>query len=135
MAFEPYDFLSTITSDYDYTLSIEAQGVLTEEGYKNQVVHRADDNSREVVTLATGSMFFVSWDWAILSASESGTVFDLYHDAAKANGMANSFKWSGHDGHTYVVAFAGKLTRSGTGTTRWGLPGVTLELLGRIADA
>jgi hypothetical protein len=79
MSYEPYDYLSTITSDYDYTLTIKAQGTVTEEGYKSQVIHLADDNSEEVVTLSPNSIFYVSWNWGLLSESESGTIFDLYH--------------------------------------------------------
>jgi len=133
-ASEIYDFVDLATEDYNYTLTIEAQGKLTESGYKNQVVHRADDNTREVVTLAADSLFFVSWNWNVLSEAEAGTLHDLYHDAAKANGMASSFKWDAHDGHTYVVVFDCKFTRTGTAITRWGLPGIRLEIIGRIAD-
>ena len=133
--FTIYAFVDTVTADYDYTLSIAAHGMITEEGFKNQVIHRADNNSREVITLCAGSIFFVSWDWAQLSALESGTIFDLYHDSTKANGKANSFKWSAHDGHTYVVAFDCNLLRKGNSINRWGLPGIRLEIIGRIADA
>jgi len=135
MAFEPYDYVSTVTPDYDYTLTIKAQGEISEEGYKNQTIHRADDNSREVATLSTGSIFFVSFEWKQLSEADSGTIFDLYHDPAKANGMARSFKWGSlYDGHTYVVAFSGSLTRQGNAVSRWGIPSVKFEILGRIAD-
>ncbi len=131
---EPYDFLLTITPDYDYTLSIKAQGTVTEEGYKNQAIHLADDNSEEIVTLSPTSIFYVSWNYALLSESESGTIFDLYHDPLKANGQARSFKWSAHDGHTYVVRFRMNLQRTGNNVSRWGLPNIKLRLLGRIAD-
>ena len=133
-ASEIYDFVSTITPNYDYTLTIKAQGIITEEGYKNQVIHLADDNSEERITLSTNSIFYVSWGWAQLSEADSGTIFDLYHDPVKANGMGRSFKWTGHDGHTYVVRFAMNLSRSGIAVSKWGMPGVKLRILGRIAD-
>lgn len=134
-AVEPYDFLNTITADYDYTLTIKAQGNVTEEGYKNQVIHLADDNSEERITLATGSMFFVSWDWALLSESDSGTIMDLYHDATKANGIGRSFRWAAHDSpHVYVVRFDCKLSRIGRLVSIWGLPAIRMRILGRIAD-
>ena len=130
-AYEPYDyFTGTITPDYNYTLSISAQGQVTEEGYKNQVIHLADDNSEERITLCTGSIFYVSWEWALLSEANSGLIFDLYHDPVKANGMGRSFKWAGHDGHTHVVRFDCKLSRVGQAVSRWGLPGVRLRILG-----
>jgi len=133
-AYEPYDYLPTITPDYDYTLTIKAQGTVTEDGYKNQVVHLADDNSEERITLSPNSIFYVSWDWALLSETDSGTIFDLYHDPLKANGIGRSFKWAAHDGHTYVVRFAMNLSRAGNNVSRWGLPGVKMRILGRIAD-
>lgn len=127
---EPYDYLPAVAADYNYTLSIEAQGQVTEEGYKNQIIHMADDNSEERITLSTGSLFYVSWDWNILSESDSGTILDLYHDSAKANGIGNSFYWQGHDTHIYTVRFDMKLQRAGTKVSRWGLSGVRLRLLG-----
>ena len=131
---EPYDFLDIKTPDYDYTLEISTQGDIAEEGQKNQILHRGDDNSREVISIPSSTMFFVSWSWTLLSESDSGTIFDLYHDPAKANGRARSFKWAGHDGHTYVVVFDCDLTRRGRFVTKWGMPGVRLEIIGRIAD-
>ena len=130
---EPYDYLSIITADYDYTLTIKAQGNITEEGIKNQYLHRGDNNSREAITIFSGSMWFVSWDWAQLSEADAGTVLDLYHDSAKANGIAKTFKWSGHDGHPYVVAFDCDLTRVGRASSAWGFKTVRLELLGRVS--
>jgi hypothetical protein len=130
---EVYDYLSVVTPDYNYTLEINVQGTITEEGYKNQVVHMADDNSEERITLSTGSIFYVSWQWNQLSEADSGTILDLYHDTSKANGIGRSFKWEGHDGHAYVVRFAGNLSRSGNAVSRWGVPGVKLRILGRVS--
>lgn len=133
-ASEIYDFVSLATPDYNYVLVIKAQGTLTEDGGKNQVVHLADDDSEEIITLSSSSVFYVSWDWGTLSESNAGTIFDLYHDPTKANGMANSFKWLSHDGHTYVVRFDGKLPRTRQSARQWGFSGVVLKILGRIAD-
>jgi len=134
MASEVYDKVDVATADYDYTLSINAQGNVTEDIDDNQVVNRGMDNSREVVTVAP-PIYYVSWDWAQLSSTDSGTIYDLYFDDDKAKRKARSFKWSGHDGHTYVVAFASTLTRKGNSVNRWGLPGIKLEILGKILDA
>ncbi len=137
----PYVFLTAANgytdpavADYDYTLSIKAQGQITEEGFMNQTVHRTDDNKRRVVTHSTGSLFFISFPWNILSEANSGTIFDLYHDPAKAKGMARSFRFA-YDGHTYVVVFDCKFTRQGQAVTRWGIPAVRFEIIGRITDA
>lgn len=134
-AAEPYDYLSTISSDYNYTLSITAQEIVSEEGFKNQLIHMADDNTEERITLNTGSVFYVDIPWPILSESDSGTIMDLYHDAAKANGIGRSFKWLSHDGHTYVVRFDCKLDRTTGPALQHGIPTVRLRILGRIADA
>ena len=135
MASEPYDFLSILTPDYDYTLSLTAQDIVTEEGYKNQKAHLADDNSEEVVTLSSGSIFYVTIPYTILSESDSGTIHDLYHDPVKANGMGRTFKFLSYDGHTYVVRFNGKLGRTAGPGIRWGVPSISLRLKGKIADA
>jgi hypothetical protein len=132
-ASEPYDFLSIVTADYDYTLTITAQGEVTEEGYKNQIIHLADDNSEERITLSPGSIFYMGWKWNALIESESGTIFDLYHDPDKANGMGRSFKYTSHDGHDYVVRFDMPLTRVGQHVARWGLPDVRLRILGKVS--
>lgn len=132
---EPYDYLSTITSDYDYTLTLKAQDVIQEDGYKNQTIHLADDNSEERITLSTGSIFYVVLPYTLLSESDSGTIFDLYHDPAKANGMGRTFKFASYDGHTYVVRFDCKLGRSFGPLIVMGIPTIRLRILGRIADA
>ena len=134
-ASEIYDFLSTITSDVDITLSIKAQGAITEEGYKNQVIHMGDDNSEERITLSTGSIFYVTYPIRQLSESESGTIFDLYHDPVKANGMGRSFKLTTYDssGVNYVVRFDCKLIRSGNSVNRWGFPGIRFRILGKVS--
>jgi len=132
-ASEPYDFLSIVTADYDYTLAISVQGSITEDGYKNQVIHLADDNSEERITLTTGSIFYVSWAWSNISEADSGTIYELYHNPVKANGMGNSFKWTGHDGHPYVVRFAMNLQRAGDIVSRWGFSGVKIRLLGKVS--
>ena len=83
-----------------------------------------------------------TWFWAKLefsmlsSTSDVGTVFDLYHDTAKANGIVNSIKWAHPtDGHTYVVRFAAGVERTLFNSGIHGIPYVTLRVLGRIADA
>jgi hypothetical protein len=130
---EPYDYLSTITADYNTTLAIKAQGKITEEGYKNQVVHLADDNTEKRITLSAGSIFYISFAWNQLTEANAGTILDLYHDPAKANGVGRSFKFA-YDGHTYVVRFDCKLARSGNAVSRWGYQDVRFRILGRIAD-
>jgi len=134
MASEPYDFLSAAVPDYDYTLILKAQEVFHEEGFKNQTVHLADDNTEEVISLSSGSIFYATIPYPILSETDSGTIHDLYHDPLKANGMGRTFKWLSHDGHIYVVRFNGKLGRTVGPGIRYGVPSVSLRLLGKLTD-
>jgi len=125
---EPYDYLGTATADVDVTLSIAAQGEVSEESRTNTVIHLGDDESEERIILSSNPVFFATYQWNILSEADSGTILDLYHTSAK--GMGRSFKWV-HDGHTYVVRFDGEMQRRGSGPSRYGIP-VRLKLLGKV---
>ena len=70
-AAEIYDYVSTVTADVDQTLTIKPQGVVTEEGYFNQAIHLADDNSEERVSLSDGAIFYISWKWNQLTESQA----------------------------------------------------------------
>lgn len=131
-AFEMYDFLSTATPDYDQTLPIPPQGTVTEESQKNQVIHLGVDGSEERISFNTTPIFFINIGWNALSEADSGTVFDWYNDTAKANAMQRSFKYAYGDGHTYVVRFDCKLTRSGRLVSQYGIQGVRLKVLGKV---
>ncbi len=132
-ATEIYDKVSLATADYDYTLTLAAQGTVSEEWVRNQVIHRADDNTRETITLSP-AQFFVNFEFKQLSESDIGVLVDLYYDDAKAKGRARSFRWSAHDGHTYVVYFDCAMTRSGNAMSRLGAGGLRFEIKGKIAD-
>lgn len=129
-----YDFLTTITADYNAALGIIPQGVVSEESSKNHVIHLGVDGSEERISFNTSSIFFVTIGWNILSEANSGTIFDWYNDPAKANGCQRSFKYNYGDGHTYVVRFDCDLPRTGSAKSRYGLPNIRLKILGRIAD-
>lgn len=129
---EMYDYYTgTVTPDYNATLSLTPQRVLTEMGHKNQVVHIADDNSEERISLSSSSIFYVTLVWEVLNESDSGTIFDWYFDPAKANGVVNSFKW-GHptDTHTYTVRFDGDLSRSIRLGSIYSINEIKLKILG-----
>jgi hypothetical protein len=135
-AAELYDYLSTITADYNSALGITPQGVVTEESQKNHVIHLGVDGSEERISLgSTTPIFYITIDWNVLTASDSGTIFDWYNDTAKANGCQRSFKYAYGDGHTYVVRFDSPLPRAGQAVSRMGFQGIRLKVLGRIADA
>jgi hypothetical protein len=126
-------FTGTVAADYNTALTIKAQGIVTEEGYKNQVIHLADDNSEERVTLSTGSIFYVTWSLNQLSESDAGTVYDHYHDPAKANGMGRSFKWTAHDTKNYTARWDCILSRAGNALSRWGYQKLRMRVLGNWA--
>lgn len=123
---KPSDYLSIVAPDVDITLSITAQGEVTEESRTNTVIHIADDESEERIVLSATSVFYAAFGWNILSEADSGTILDLYHTSAQ--GKAKSFKWT-HDGQTYVVRFDCEMQRKGSGPSRYGIP-VRLKLLG-----
>jgi hypothetical protein len=134
MAFEMYDYLSTITPDYNATLSLSAKGTVSEESQKNQVIHLGVDGSEERISFSTSSIFFISIGLGTLSEADSGAAFDWYNDPVKANAMQRSFKYAFGDGHIYVVRFDCKLTRSGKRLSSYSIDGIRLKVLGRIAD-
>jgi len=135
MPFEMYDFLATITPDYTATtLAITPQGTVSEESSKSYIAHVGADGSEERIAFGTASIFYITLGWNILSEANSGTIFDFYNSATKANGCQRSFKYAFGDGHTYVVRFDCALPRSGSGMSRMGIQGVRLKVLGRISD-
>jgi len=123
---EPYDYLSSATADVDYTLAVSARGRVTEESTTNVVIHVGDDGSEERILLSSTPTFYLSWDYGVLSESDSGTVMDVYHTTAK--GRLFSFKYA-HDGHTYVVRFDCDLERSGPTHDAYGTS-MRLKILG-----
>lgn len=129
---EIYDYVGAVTPDVDVTLSLEAQGEISEESLENCVIHLGDDGSEERIALSTTPVFFVTFGFNVLSAADSGTLLDLYHTSAC--GMALSFKWTAYDGHTYVVRFDTNLTRAGQAMSRLRAQGIRLKILGRIDD-
>ena len=129
-----YDYLATVTPDYNYAIGIVPQGNVTEESDKNGAIHLGADGSEERISFGLGSIFYITIGWNVLSAADSGTIFDFYNDYAKANGRQRSFKYAYGDGHTYCVRFDCTLPRSGQALSRLGIQGVRMKVLGRIAD-
>lgn len=136
---EIYDYVDTVTPDYNATLSVISQVSITERGLKNQLVHLGDDGSEERISLSNDSIFYLDVMWPLRSESDIGTVMDWFHDSNKANGIVRTFKWI-HYGeplarrHTYVVRFNGDLARTIRMPAFFGIPQMTLKVIGRIAD-
>lgn len=134
---EMYDYLSTVSPDYNATLGVTPQNVLVEDSSWNQNVQETDDRTEQVLTLG-GPFFDVRLEWTAITAADAGTIFDFFNDTSKGKGFARSFKWDHPlDGHTYVVRFRSKLKR----TYSTAMPGyqqvdaIDLRVIGRIADA
>ena len=134
-AVEMYDYISTVTADNDVTLSVQPSHMITEIGSFKDKIHMGDDGSEERIQLSSTPIFYVTLYWNNRSASDIGTVFDFYFNAAKGNGRTESFKWSHPtDGHTYVVRFESELSRTIMNPEIHGVPSCKLRVLGRIAD-
>jgi hypothetical protein len=132
---EMYDYLPTIAADYNYTLNIKSHQILAEEGSKNQEILRGDDGSEVIVSHSTVSEFYVTLIWNWLSESDAGIIVDLWHDPAKANGMARSYKWYSYaDRHTYVVKNRSQLTRNRVPGTYHTISSLRLKVIGKIVD-
>ena len=132
-----YDFLSDLTADVDITLDIAPHEILPMTGNKAQIVHKKDDGSVSVYTVSGQSYYDVEVHWTILTAAQAAFIFNLWHDQALANGMANTFYWEHPvDGHTYTVRFMSELKsahHAGWGTKQ-SVEAVTLRIEGRKAD-
>lgn len=134
---EMYDYLATATPDYAATLSVTPQQIVVEEGGMQQVVHVGDDGSEERVSFDDTPIFYIMLGWSTgITASDAGTIFDWYYDAAKANGIVKSFRWTHPtDGHTYVVRFTATLERSiAQAGSIHKITRVRLKVLGTISD-
>lgn len=129
-----YNYLSVVTPNYNSTLSLKPQRIVTEMGNMNQVVHLGDDGSEEKISLSDTPIFYVTLEWDAISESDSGTIFDWYFDIAKANGIINSFKWEhAKDSHTYVARFDSDLTRAININGTYAINSLKLRILGNAS--
>jgi hypothetical protein len=132
---EIYDYVSEVAADVDVTLNVSPQSIIWEGGAKAIEIHEGLDGSEERIILSDQSVFRVRLQWRALTEADAGTIFDIYHDTAKACGMATSFKWDHPaDGHTYVVRFDSDLSRFRQNAIIYGFATLRLKVLGYIAD-
>ena len=138
---EMYDYLAgTTTADYDYTLDMVSHNVEVEDGQKNIVIKEYDDASESRVVRSNVSVFYVTVSWEYLSEANAGTLFDLFHNTSKANGMARTFKWINHgeptsNQHTYVVRFASPLPRTIRPAALYDYASVQFKVIDRVNDS
>lgn len=114
MAYEIYTYVSTLSADYNGTLSISPQRTLLETADKKQHIHEYDSGAIDVVTLSDTTFFNIALQWDVISESDAGQIMDFYADPVKANGRARTFYITLPDGYTYTVRFMGPLSRSST---------------------
>ena len=140
MAIEMYDYLDTVTPDYgddsgEDPLSLTPHNSMIEISDKNQVIHTADDNSEERISLSDDNIFRVTLQWDIISEEDAGTVVDFFYSASKGNGITRTFTWEHPtDGHTYVVRFDSSMKRKINPASIYDISQITLKVIGRIAD-
>lgn len=131
---EMYDYLSTVAPDNEETLTTPKPCEVSEELFRNQVIHEGDDGSEEVVILDPDVVGYVTVVFPKLTAADAGTILDFYLSASKGNCMAESFKWvHPSDGHTYVVKFRSDVTRT-LKYTKFQFANIKFKVMGRIAD-
>lgn len=131
---ELYDYMSDMTADHNYTLSVDPQAVLTENIFKNQVIVKADDGSEEILSFSSDPIPYLDIRYDILDESDAGTVYDYYMDTAKGDGVLYSFYFDHPDNHTYVVRFDGNISRQKR-PTMFGFNAIRLRVLGRKTEA
>lgn len=131
-----YDYLPELTPNYsDTALDVVPHKILTETGWRNQVIHLSDDDSEERISLGDSMQFAVELQWYRIREAEAGTVLDFFYDPLKGNGVGRTFKWDHpDDGHTYVVRFDGDITRELEPAGIHGLSKVRLKVLGKVLD-
>lgn len=131
------DYLSVISADYTTsTLSIAPQSEIREVCQDpNVIIYEGIDGSEQrIVVGSSGTVFFCSFSWNVLSASDAGTIIDFFYDASKANKMARTFKWQHPtDGSTYVVRFASDVPRELLFAGHHRIKDITLKVLGKVS--
>lgn len=100
-----YDFVSTVAPDIADILTVNPYSEYIEIGQKRQIAHIGEDGSEQRISFSDDTIFYITLQWQKLSAVDGGTIFNLYHNATKANGIMNSFSYAFPDGHSYVVRF------------------------------
>lgn len=126
-------YLSEVPADYTAEeLDLPPHDEVVEFGEKEQFVHKFSDGQKGVVTMADQSYFTVTLSRIRLSSTAADFIMDLFHNPAKANGIARSFYWVHPSWVTYTVKFAEPLGRGftagvqGVSATRQ----ITLDVIG-----
>ena len=131
-----WEYLSVVTPDYDYTLTVGEQREIPFDGSKNQRLRFADNGTPHAYTASSVSSFAVTLQFHNKSASVFGELWDLFHDPLRANGVARTWKWTNNaesPARTYTVRFASAISAQ---VFSWGqhkAPSVRIIIEGRPA--
>ena len=132
-----YEFLPDATPDYEATLSVSPQKIMTLSGGKEIVIHQGRGINEERIILSDQTKFQLKLQWNILTRANWDTLFNWYHDPDKACGVGKSFWWSApsqYDAHTYVVRFDSLWDSFVESFETFGVPTMLLYVLGRKPD-
>jgi len=103
------EFLSTVAPDYAYTLAVAPHNEMSVEPLKTQKMLYTDANTPLVLNVNNASKFLISLVWEKLVLTDAEIIMELWTDTSKADGLANSFRWTNpDDSATYTVHFATK---------------------------
>jgi len=127
------DYLTQQTTGIDYTAEILSelpQGTFTEDGSGGMIARMAEDGTERRLELGGAKpVFFVTFDWDLLSAALQDTLLDWWANATKGRRGANTILWAHPtDGHVYVVRFDFTFKRSFNQLRRQ-ITGVRLRIL------
>jgi hypothetical protein len=135
MAGKAWEYLPEKVPDYNGTLDVEPQRVLTEMGGFRQEQVEYDDENIQTITFSTTPKIFFRVQWDSITEAEADAIMDMYLDANKAMGMAKSFKfYHDIDELYYIVHFASQISRDTFGHPWRAIPSIMLRVVGYIAE-
>jgi len=130
MTGEMWNYLDSLTPDYDYSLPIEPQETMVEDGEPWQKILLGSGFDEKRIELGDVK-FYVTLKWPTLTKSESNELFSFYLGVEKTK----TFKWQNpKDSHDYVVRFDTKMKRTIAAGGLYSIDPVRLRVLGNYSE-
>jgi len=130
MTGEMWNYLDSLTPDYDYSLPIEPQEIMVEDGEPWQKILLGSGFDEKRIELGDVK-FYVTLKWPALTKSESNELFSFYLGVEKTK----TFKWQNpKDSHDYVVRFDTKMKRTIAAGGLYSIDPVRLRVLGNYSE-
>ena len=130
MTGEMWNYLDSLTPDYDYSLPIEPQETMVEDGEPWQKILLGSGFDEKRIELGDVK-FYVTLKWPTLTENESNELFSFYLGVEKTK----TFKWQNpKDGHDYVVRFDTKMKRTIAAGGLYSIDPVRLRVLGNYSE-